>query len=543
MKDTLQSIRTHSLHFFSGTLLSRFSGMLRDISMAYVFGTTPAIAAFMIAFRFAHLLRRLFGEGALQTSFIPEFESLRHIDEKRAMTFFKDLNGLLTVFLIFIILCGSAVLGGLIWSGILSPSNYQVVFLTLLMLPSLLFICLYGLNMSFLQCERKYFIPSVAPVAFNIIWIACTLYLKNMPVEQAMPWLALGVVFACFCQWLLTVPQTIHSLKRILSCTFWISAKNFSSDVKRLTKPLALGILGVAATQINSAVDSLFARYAEAEGPAFLWYAIRIEQMPLALFGIAISGALLPPLSRAFKSKRTEEYLSFLQDALHQSWVFMLAMTAAIFVLGDTSVNFLYGRGDFGTESIIKTTYCLWAYASGLIPSALVLILAPACYAQNNYLLPALTSIFSMLLNIGLNSIFIFCLNWGAKSVALATSISAWINLFLLSKYLYRIELRFLSPYLIKKCLFHSIPSFIALIGTFLFRTLTDYPILFSQQLIFPQTFTSQIFALLLQGCSFFSFLILPIFATYPFSELGTILSGKKQRETIKSEINNLIDN
>lgn len=435
MNDTTQTIRRSARQFFSGTLLSRIAGMLRDLSMAYAFGTQPAIAAFMVAFRFAHLFRRLFGEGALQSAFIPEFEALRLQDEARAFAFFRNLAISLTLFLILLIGLGSGVLAGFLQWGGLTQGNQEIIYLTLLMLPSLLFICLFGLNASLLQCEKSYFTPSVSPVVFNGIWIVSVLYLHGMGAEKAMPRLALGVILACFCQWLLTVPETYSALKRMLSSP-WQFRQIASSDLRHLGKPLLLGILGVAASQINNAIDSLFAYFAEPEGPAFLWYAIRLQQLPLALFGIAIAGAVLPPLSRAIKAQRWEEYHHFLHYALYRTWTFMLPLTAALFVMGDSCVNLLYGRGDFGPQSVIGTTYCLLAYSVGLIPTALVLILAPACYAQNNYYLPAAASFLTLLLNLLLNTIFIVGLKWGAVSVALATSLSAWMNLCILSMYL-----------------------------------------------------------------------------------------------------------
>src|ERR1700746_2853547 len=129
MKDTIQSIRRSSHRFFSGTLLSRISGMLRDMSMAYSFGTHPSIAAFMVAFRFAHLLRRLFGEGALQTAFIPEFESLRHRSEPRAFAFFHHLSAALTLFLIFLISTTCAILWAVFHWGNLHAGNQEIVYL------------------------------------------------------------------------------------------------------------------------------------------------------------------------------------------------------------------------------------------------------------------------------------------------------------------------------------------------------------------------------------------------------------------------------
>lgn len=508
MSDTIQSIRRSSRRFFSGTLLSRFTGMFRDISMAYVFGTQPSVAAFMVAFRFAHLLRRLFGEGALQSAFIPEFEELRHKSEERALTFFRDLMIVLTLFLILLIGAGCCVLTAFLLWGDLQPDNREIVYLTLLMLPSLLFICLFGLNISFLQCEKSYFIPSVAPVAFNLIWIITIFSIKGLSVEEAMPWLSLGVVIACLCQWFLTVPQTLKKVKNVLTPSFWQSFYLNSADLRRLSKPLALGILGVAASQINNAVDSVFARFAEPEGPAFLWYAIRIQQLPLALFGIAIAGAVLPPLSRAIKTLRIEDYHIFLHDALYRTWIFMLPLTAALFVMGDISVIFLYGRGDFDLDAATQTTYCLWAYGVGLIPAALVLILAPASYAQSNYKLPAIASFGTMLLNLVLNTLCITVFQWGAISVALATSVSAWVNFIFLGWNLSKNGSSLLSWSLVQHSLPITLSTGIAFWGTYQMRILFQQTPFFSSS-FFSSTFYTQLSAIVYQGVIFISLLFI----------------------------------
>ncbi len=346
MSDSTQTILRSAKRFFSGTLLSRIQEMLRDISMAYVFGVEASIASFMLAFRLAHLLRRLFGEGALQSAFIPEFESLRHQDEKRAFQFFRDLALVMSIALsLLILLSGGLLAAVLIWAE-LSPPNQEIVLLTLIMLPSLLFICLYGINASLLQCEKSYFIPSVAPVAFNIIWIVVVLALKNWSPQEAMPLLALGVIAAGFFQWLWTVPKTI-SFRKGLNSSLGKNCLARWADIISLGRPLALGILGVAASQINNAMDSLFARYAELEGPAILWYAIRLQQLPLALFGIAIAGAILPPLSIAIKTLNWNKYEFFLQQALIGSTVLMFPVTAMIFCMGYSCDKSLLWQGGF----------------------------------------------------------------------------------------------------------------------------------------------------------------------------------------------------
>lgn len=421
--DSNKTIYQAAAKFLSGTALSRVSGLLRDMAMAYSFGTSAPLAAFFTAFRLTNVPRRLLGEGGMQTAFIPHFEALKADRPERAFAFFRDLHALLAAVLTFLILLIAGGLFCLIQWGGLSEPNQDIVWLTLLMMPGLFFICLYGLNSGLLECQGSYFTPSIAPIAFNAVWIGAALALASQPLDQAMSWLALALILASFGQWALTVPKTLKCLNGSL-----LKARLFSPDLKALLKPLFLANLGIIATQINSALDPLFARWAHPEGPAWLWYAIRIEQLPLALFGIALSGALLPPLSRAAKNGDINAFQHFLTTALKRSLALMAAVTLAIFLLGGWSVALLFGRGDFGPDSIAATTLCLTCYAFGLIPQTWVLILAPAFFALGNYSLPAHASILSVLLSLLLNALFVFTLHWGPESVALSTSIAALFN-------------------------------------------------------------------------------------------------------------------
>lgn len=428
MQDSTHSIARSASRFFSGTMLSRITGMLRDMALAYAFGTQSAVAALLVAFRFAHLFRRLFGEGALQTAFIPHFEDLRKKNPARASQFFCDLALSLTAFLTILIIMVMAILWFLPSLIELSPGNLEILWLTELMLPSLLFICLFGINASLLQCEKSYFVPSAAPVAFNLIWIVSIFSVASLPAASAMSWLAGFVVLACFAQWAITLPKTIQLLKTQQLFNLWKQTKYFSIDVRQLYRPLLLGIIGVAASQINNALDAVFARWADEEGPAFLWYAIRLQQLPLALFGIALSGALLPPLSRALKNHDMGKYQHFLNFALKSTVYLMTAISIGLFAMGDSCVNLIYGRGDFNSFSVTETTYSLWGYTLGLIPMSLILILAPAFYAKNDYRTPSMAAVGSMIVNVILNGMLVVFFGLGAASIAFATSVSAWLN-------------------------------------------------------------------------------------------------------------------
>lgn len=438
MHDSSNTIISSARRFFSGTAISRTAGLAREIAMAAAFGTTPAVAAFWMAFRFAHLTRRLFGEGALNAAFVPHFEALRKEEPKLAARFFFDLSIGMTLLLLFLACASEAVLGGFLLFFKMSASAQEVVKLTMLMLPALVFISLYALNTSFLNCEKSYFLPSVAPSFLNAVWVIAVCYLWFFGVQEAMEKLAMILVFAFALQWLVTMPQVFRYLKRELKET-WKEEKGFSGkEIAALVRPFLLGLIGVAATQVNSALDALFARAADPEGPAYLWYAIRIQQLPLALFGLGLTGALLPPISRAIQGGDRVQYLFFLNFALRRVAVLMIPMTIGLFIGGFSGVNLIYGHGEFSHEGILKTTSCLFAYGAGLVPMTAVLILASAFYAQKEYKIPALTSAGCVSLNIALNALFVFGLNMGAISVAVSTSIVACVNSLVLIFFLKR---------------------------------------------------------------------------------------------------------
>lgn len=477
--DSERTIAKSSLSFLSGTFLSRLSGLGRDTVLAAAFGAQPAIAAFMVAFRFANLMRRLFGEGPLSAGFIPHFEQLRNTSPKSGAYFFRDLFFSLILFLAALIAGVELVLLWIWGQGALSPANSQILFLTILMLPGVLFICLFGLCSGLLQANRRFFLTGFAPFAFNAVWMAAALVLRGQEAELAVVPLSLAVAFAFLMQWAMVAPAAFSFLRRSLSWKECLQPQLFSSSLRAVVKPFSLGVLGVAAVQINSALDAVFARYASLEGPAYLWYAIRIEQLPLALFGIALSSALLPPLARAIKTGEMGNYTMLLRFALRRSFSLIFPCSAGIFVLGGVGINLLYGHGDFTSEATYQTLLCLWGYGFGLLPAVFVLLLAPAFYAMEEYRIPTLGTIISVGTNLLLTSLLVFGLKWGAFSIAVATSVCAWVNYFYLSHYLSKKigESAFTKPLLFSflKTAFCSIAASVAalLAGHFLVGDVT----------------------------------------------------------------------
>lgn len=434
-RDSQAGVSQAILRFFSGTFLSRITGLGRDVAMAAAFGSSASVAALMMAFRFSHLLRRLLGEGALQTAFIPYFEKLRGEYPTDAFRFFRDLRASLIVLLVVLIALGEIGLIATLYRGGLTPENREIYLLTSLMLPSLLFICLFGIDVALLQCENRFFIPGAAPVAFNLVWIAGVLIFWKSSPNVAMIGLSVAIVIACLSQWMMTSPS-VYGILRDNGAKGWTRPGLFSEHVRALIWPLFLGTVGVGASQINNALDYVYARYADPSGPAYLWYAIRLEQMPVGLFGVALSGALLPALSRVVRSGDLLRYQELLLFSLQKAIGWMVPISFATGVMGIAAVDLVYARGGFDGLSVSGTVWCLWGYALGILPSVVIMVLAPALYAQGNYRSPMIASALSVVVNIALNALFIFVWNFGAFSVALATSLAACFNCFCLMVFL-----------------------------------------------------------------------------------------------------------
>ncbi|MCP5506394.1 MAG: murein biosynthesis integral membrane protein MurJ [Chlamydiales bacterium] len=408
--------------FFSGMMLSRVSGLARDLSMAYAFGDHPMVAAFIVAFRFANVLRRFFGEGPLQSAFVPQFEGLRSERQEEAYTFFRKLTVLIGGLVLLVI--GVGELGIKFTLSFWSEGNQEILVLTKWMLPSLFFISLYGLNVSFLQCHNRFFVSSMAPFLCNAMWVMGALTLKNLPMERAMLGLSKMVLVGFIIQWMVTAFQML----RTMGTAKWLTRDLFHPEVKTLAKAFSLGALGVGAMQINSFLDAIFARCAHLSGPVYLWYANRFQQLALAIFGIAAVNTLVPVLSRAIKRGDIEEAKRIFSFGCRRVILMMVPMTFAIGVLGFSAIDMVFGRGSFNLYAVNQTTGCLVAYALGLLPSTLVMYYSAVLYAEGNFKTSALFSLMTMGINVALNSLFVFGLGMGPISTALATSMGAWCN-------------------------------------------------------------------------------------------------------------------
>jgi putative peptidoglycan lipid II flippase len=207
-----------------------------------------------------------------------------------------------------------------------------------------------------------------------------------------------------------------------------------SKEIRSVGKATLLGLVGITAVQINSFLDMLFARYADLKGPIYLWYAIRLEQLPLALIGFACVYSMVPSLSRAIKAGEKEKAQSLFSFGYQRILLLVIPCLFAVFALGFASVNLLFGRGQFSPNAVSQTTFCLWAYALGLLPSTLTLYQSSQFYAYGDFKTPTTASLISVAANVLLNALFVFCFHWGPISIALSTSLSSCLNYWILKQ-------------------------------------------------------------------------------------------------------------
>lgn len=437
--NALDSIKKHSLHFFSGTFLSRISGYIRDVAMASSFGADPLISLFLVGFRTSNLWRRLFGEGALQSILISSYEkarqeSLKEFQDERLLfslrqDFHKTWSLSLIGFITFVILLLSLIQYWANQADLWTEDIHLILNYTALMMPGLWFICMSALNDAFLKAQHRFLLGSSAPIAFNIIWALSCYFLRNTPGFQAALMMCLGICLAYGLQWLVTyvgMRSEIHS--EIGSGSFW------SPKVRKLLKPMLQGMLGVGATQINGLMDAFFALKAEIAGPTYLWFAIRIEQAPLALIGLAISSAGLPLLARALERNDQKEALEIYQFSFYRMLGLMMPVCSAMMCLAFWGVRVALERGDFQAYDTSRTALCLWGYSLGLMGQGILFLVQNLCFSVRLYPLVTRSSLYAVGFNFIGNWICVAFLDLGAPAIAITTTLATFVQLLILHR-------------------------------------------------------------------------------------------------------------
>lgn len=417
----------------SWTMLSRVLGFIRDIILARILGAGPLADAFFVAFKLPNFFRRMFAEGTLTVALVPVLANERQKGEEAERAYLNALATLLLLVLLIFTVLGIVFMPWLLLGfapGFHDEPDrwYYALKLARWMFPYLLLISLSAMAWAVLNAHKKFSLAAASPALLNIAIIFAAIVLAPSFANPGEA-LAIGVLLGGALQLGIQFP----ALKRI----GWLPRLSFKFNHPAIMQTLKLfgpALLGVAAVQINILVGTILATLLPVGAVSYLYYADRIVQLPLALFGIAMGTALLPALSEHLAAGRTEDAKKDLRSGLAWLTWITLPAVAGIFMLAEPIIATLFEHGEFTHQATVATANALKAYGVGLIAFCWVRVLSTACYAGRDAKSPMNFAIAGVAANIILSIILMQSL--AHVGLALATSLAAFINVGLLIRHL-----------------------------------------------------------------------------------------------------------
>lgn len=430
----LKNLTKHSLTASCMTFLSRISGFIRDVITAVLFGATLGYDAYVLAFRIPNLMRRLFAEGAFSQAFVPIFaEYTQHKSTKDIQLFLNKITGNLAVILLIVTVLGmvfSKWIVEIFAPGFLQNSVKLQAAATMLRItfPYIFFISLTALAAGVLNCYHKFMVPAFTPVLLNISLILCSLFLakKFTPPELSLAW---GVLIAGILQLLFQLPflYKLRLLPRL--------AISFNDPgVKRVLCLIVPAIFGSAIGQINILIDSVFASFLQTGSITWLYYADRLMEFPLGIFGISFATVILPQLSRSFANKNYKQFHEVLEWGIRTALIVGIPATIILLFLADHIISTLFFRGKFTYHDMLMSSQALMGYSFSVLGIMLVKIFASGFYAKGDLKTPVKVGCVVLIVNTVLNSILTRYL--AHVGIALATSIASLLHALILFIYL-----------------------------------------------------------------------------------------------------------
>lgn len=415
------------------TFISRLGGYIRDMVVASSFGHGTSADAFYLAFRIPNLLRDLLGEGALSSGFIPIFaESLAKEGKDKAVAFVSAVLGILLIILGAVTFLGMLfspyLVRMLAWGWWDKPEKLALAIqLTRIMFPFIAWISLAALAMSILNSLHIFFIPAVAPLMVSLGEILAVFFLvpkMTVPIEG----LAWGVLIGGLFQFLWQLPSLLRSgyMRKI--------TLKLTTEVKKVGWLIVPVAVGSGVRQINVLVDQVCATFLEKGSVTALYYANRLYQLPLALFGLSIVTVSLPAMSTAAAKNDINELKKNFSQSMRLVLFSLVPASIGLMIMGKPIIRMLFEHGVFGREGTQLTNLALVFYASGLVFFAGLRVTAAVFYALQDTRTPMKIGIMAMMANTCMNVIFMQFLQVGGLS--LATSISAAFNMILLAHFL-----------------------------------------------------------------------------------------------------------
>ena len=418
------------------TLGSRVLGLVRDIVLANSVGASAGADAFFVAFKIPNFLRRLFGEGAFAQAFVPVFSETREKDgEASVKRLIDQVAGRFGLILVAI-----GILGVLLapWIAMLFAPGFSddpgKLALTADLLrwtfPYLGFICFVAFAGGILNSIGRFAVPAATPIFLNLSLIGSALFLVPL-VSPSVMGLAIGVAIAGLIQLLIQIPPLIAA--------GLLPKPSLQADhpgVSKILKLMVPALFGVSVSQINLLLDTVLASLLVSGSVSWLYYSDRLMELPLGVIAIAVSTVILPKLSREFAQDDLNASRQTQSWAIWVVLVLGLPCAAALAVFGELILSTLFQYGAMTVTDIEASALSLMAYAAGLPAFMMIKVLAPHYFAHQDTKTPVKIGVIAMIANMGFNLILVWSLDH--VGLALATSLSAWVNAMLLLRGLHQ---------------------------------------------------------------------------------------------------------
>jgi putative peptidoglycan lipid II flippase len=408
------------------TLLSRITGFIRDIILAAVLGAGPAADAFFVALRLPNHFRAIFAEGAFNAAFVPAYARVREQEgPERAELFADRIFTLLLASQVVLLAVALAFTPGVI--DVLAPGFRAdpgrftlAVSLTRITFPYLLLITLVTLYSGILNALQRFAAPAAAPIFLNLALIAALLVAWLFPTAgHAAAW---GVLISGVLQALLVGGDAWRTgvLPRFRRPVL-------DDDVKRFFRALVPATVGSAGVQLAMFADTIIASFLPVGAVSALYYADRIDQLPIGVIGIAAGTVVLPEMARRIAAGDEAGAAHAQRRAVEFTLLLAIPCIAAFLTVPELIMRALFMRGAFTAADAAAAGQTLTAYAIGLMPFVLIRSAVATFFARGDTATPVKAALTAAAVNIAFKVVLMGPL--AQVGLALATSIGAWINL------------------------------------------------------------------------------------------------------------------
>ncbi len=407
------------------TLVSRITGLIRDVAIAHAFGTRLAADAFFVAFRIPNLLRRLFAEGALTVAFVPVFTETLRKDPGEARQVSHASFTFAAAILVVVSLLGIALSPLLVrltaWGFTADPEKFDLtVFLTRVMFPYILLVSLAALAMGVLNSLKHFGAPAASSIFMNLGIIAGAIWFAHW-VEPPVLGLALGALVGGLLQFAIHLPF-------LARYGYWprLRWNPAHPALRRIMGMMVPSAYGAAVYQFNVILITFLASFLPTGSVSYLWYADRIMEFPLGIFAVSLATVILPTLSDHAAAKDLEALKETFRFALRMIFFVTIPAAGGLVVLSGEIIRVLFQHGSFGPISTAATSWALVCFAIGLPFISAVRVTSNAFYSLQDTRTPVKIANLSVVVNVILSLILMFPLRH--SGLALAVSVASLFN-------------------------------------------------------------------------------------------------------------------